>query len=206
MRSDTDVTVVRRSEPWTSWPVYWGAVWVGVLAGLAVAVIIGLVSIALGAHQVGAPRPISGYGDMTMLGAIFAIAGAFFSGVVGGWIAGRVAGLRRAEPAMLHGAIVWLAGIPILLVAIALGGAAYLGGWYAGLAAPLGQPAAQDIAAEAAKHSARFAVAGLLLGLVGSVIGGWMASGEPMTLALDRRRDTLTPTTDRDVRRMEGRR
>ena len=36
----------------------------------------------------------------------------------------------------------------------------------------------------------------LLIGLIGSVIGGWMASGEPMTLALERRRDLVTHETD----------
>ena len=192
MRSDTDMTVVRRGEPWRSWPVYWSAVWVGVLAGLATAVVIGLIGIAVGAHQTGAPQAINRYGDMTFLGAFFAVVGAFFSGVVGGWVAGKIAGFTRAEPAVLHGALVWLVGIPLLLIAIALGGAAYLGGWYSGLSVPLGQPAAQNVAAEAAKNAARFAVAGLLIGLVGSVIGGWMSSGEPMTLALERRRDLVT--------------
>jgi hypothetical protein len=206
MRSDPDVTVMRRSEPWKSWPVYWSAIWVGVLAGLAVAVVIGLVGIALGARQTGAPRPITTYGDVTLLGALFAVLGAFCAGVVGGWVAARIGGFRRAEPAMLHGAIVWLVGLPILLVAIALGGAAYLGGWYSGLAAPLGQPVVQDITAEASKNAARFAVAGLLIGLIGSVLGGWMASGEPMTLALYRRREITPPGSGPEVRRLEGRR
>ena len=196
MRSDADVTVVRRGEPWRAWPVYWSAVWVGVLAGLAVAVVIGLTGIAVGAHQTGAPAPINRYGDVTLLGALFAVVGAFFSGVVGGWVAGKIAGFTRAEPALLHGALVWLSGIPILLIAIALGGASYLGGWFYGLAVPLGQPAVQNIPAAAAENAARFAVAGLLIGLIGSVIGGWMASGEPMTLALERRRDLVTHETD----------
>jgi hypothetical protein len=199
MRSETDMTVVRRGEPWRAWPVYWSAVWVGVLAGLAAAVVIGLIGIAVGAHQTAAP--LSRYGDMTMLGAIFAVIGAFFSGVVGAWVAVKIAGLTRSEPAILHGAIVWLVGIPILLIAIALGGASYLGGWFSGLAAPLGQPAAQNIAAEAAKNAARFAVAGLLIGLLGSVIGGWMASGEPMTLAFERRRDIVEREHDETAMR-----
>jgi hypothetical protein len=192
MRSETEMTVVRRGEPWRAWPVYWTAVWVGVLAGLATAVVIGLISIALGAHTRAAPTPAGVYGGLTLAGAVFAVIGAFFSGVVGAWVAGRIAGFTRAEPAILHGVIVWLVGIPLLLVAIAMGGAAYLGGWFAGLAAPLGQPAAQNISDQAARGAAAFAVAGLLIGLIGSVIGGWMASSEPMTVALERRRDVVT--------------
>ena len=56
MRSDTDVTLVRRSEPWTSWPVYWTAVWVGVLAGLAAAVVIGLIGSVLGGWMASGER------------------------------------------------------------------------------------------------------------------------------------------------------
>ena len=33
------------------------------------------------------------------------IGGAFFAFVIGGWIAARNAGLRSAEPAMLHGGL-----------------------------------------------------------------------------------------------------
>jgi hypothetical protein len=191
MRSDTDMTVVRRGEPWRAWPVYWSAVWVGVLAGLAAAVVIGLVSIGLGAHTRAAPTPGGPYGGLNLAGAAFAVIGAFFSGVIGGWVAAKIAGLTRAEPAILHGALVWLVGIPLLLLAIAIGGASYLGGWFAGMSVPLGQTAAQNVSEGAARSAAAYAVAGLLIGLIGSVIGGWMASGEPMTLALERRRDLM---------------
>jgi hypothetical protein len=45
----------------------------------------------------------------------------------------------------------------------------------------------------AAQNSALGAVTALLLGLVGSVIGGWMASGEPMTLTYHRTRSATQP-------------
>jgi len=66
------------------------------------------------------------------------------------------------------------------------------GGWYGGMIASPAwiatPPTTPDIAA-AVRNGALAAVAALLLGLVGSVIGGWMASGEPMTLRHYRRRD-----------------
>jgi len=43
------------------------------------------------------------------------------------------------------------------------------------------------------RNSALGALTALLLGLVGSVIGGWMASGEPMTFTYYRTRRTLMP-------------
>ena len=35
---------------------------------------------------------------------------------------------------MLHGAIVWLVGVPLLLMLAALGAGSFFGGWYSGLA------------------------------------------------------------------------
>ena len=43
-------------------------------------------------------------------------------------------------------------------------------------------------AARAFRNTALVTVAALLLGLVGSVLGGWMASGEPMSVTYYRRR------------------
>jgi hypothetical protein len=43
--------------------------------------------------------------------------------------------------------------------------------------------------AAAVRNGALAAVLGLLLGLVGAVLGGWMASGEPMQVTYYRRRD-----------------
>jgi uncharacterized membrane protein YeaQ/YmgE (transglycosylase-associated protein family) len=37
-------------------------------------------------------------------------------------------------------------------------------------------------AARVARNAALGALTAMLLGLVGAVVGGWMASGEPMTL------------------------
>jgi len=124
---------------------------------------------------------------------IFSVGGAFFAFAAGGWVAARIVGARRSEPAMLHAAIAWLVTIPIMLALGALGATAMYGGWYAGLVAGAATwattaPSTPEMAA-AVRNSALATVAALLLGLVGSVIGGWMASGEPMRLGYYRRRD-----------------
>ena len=83
--------------------------------------------------------------------------------------------------------------IPMMLILGTLGATAMYGGWYAGLVA--GAPAwattppSTPELATAVRNSALATVAALLLGLVGAVIGGWMASGEPMRLGYYRRRD-----------------
>jgi hypothetical protein len=178
---------------WREWPVSWSAVWVGALAALALGLIVGLIGFAVGAHELS--TRIVKWNTVRLISVIFSIGGAFFAFVLGGWAAARVAGIRRSEPAMLHGAIAFLVTVPIMLVLASLGATVHYGGWYTGLG---GTPAwvssavaaaTDPNAAAATRNAALTSVAALLLGLVGSVLGGWMASGEPMSLTYYRRRD-----------------
>jgi MFS family permease len=175
---------------WRPWLV-WSAVWVGALSALAVGLIIGLIGFAIGAHQLTAPRTMT-FHHVRILTTIFNVMGAFFAFVVGGWVAARFVNARRAESAILHGVIAWLVTIPAMLLLSAAGASAMFGGWYGGLVAGPAwvaiPPMTPELAA-AVRNGAVAAVIALLLGLVGSVIGGWMASGEPMTWTHYRRRD-----------------
>ena len=189
-----------RSE-WIAWPVAWTATWVGALAALATGLIIGLVGYALGVNEV---AQYVDWKKVRLIGAVFSVGGAFFAFVVGGWVAARIAGFRRSEPAMLHGAIVWLLGIPLLLAVAAMGEVGHYGGWYAGLsriaAASAAGPMDPDLAV-ATRNNALATVVALLLGLIGAVLGGWMASGEPMTFTHYRKRDQLAVSQPAELRR-----
>ena len=193
---------------WTRWPIAWSAIWVGALTALAVGLIIGLLGFALGAHE--AARYVD-WKKVRLVSLIFSIGGAFFAFVAGGWAAARIAGIRRSEPAILHGAIVWLLTLPLLLAVAAVGDSGHWGGWYGGLS---GMPAwtaaaaADPDLAVATRNNALATAVALLLGLVGGVLGSWMASGEPMTFTHHRRRDRfpeerVTPARPKDLR--EGR-
>jgi hypothetical protein len=182
---------MNHDSEWTRWPIAWSAVWVGALTALAVGLLIGLIGFALGANETA--RYVD-WKKIRLIGAIFSVGGAFFAAVAGGWTAARIAGIRRSEPAMLHGAISFLVTLPLLLALAGLGVAGHWGGWYGGLASiPAFNPAAApdpDLA-EATRNNALATAVALLLGLVGSVIGGWMASGEPMTFTHYKRRDRM---------------
>jgi len=174
------------------WPVSWSAIWVGGLAALAAGLIFGLTGTALGAYS---ETRIVSWHKFQMWALVFSICGAFFAYAIGGWAAGKILGARRAEYAVLHGAIAWLVTIPILLVLASLGAAGYFGVWYGGLAGTpaWGPPvvAVDPQAAIIARNGALGALTALLIGLAGSVIGGWMASGEPMTFTYYRTRAAL---------------
>src|ERR1700730_13398875 len=182
-RTSPDVVEV---EVWQAWPVNWTAVWIGALAALALAVVFGLIGIAVGAHQLGTASQVTKWSQVARGSVIWSIFGSFLSFAVGGWVAASVAGIRRAEPAMLHGAIAWLVALPLLIALLGAGAGNALGGWYGGLVgapawiAPSGplDPNAPMIA----RNAALAGVTAILLGLVGSAIGGWMASGERMSL------------------------
>jgi uncharacterized membrane protein YeaQ/YmgE (transglycosylase-associated protein family) len=187
---------VRDEWPSASWPVSWSAIWVGTLAAIAAGLIIGLAGVSLGAYTLGAEGRIVSWRKVQLAALVWSVAGAFFSSVVGGWAAGKIGGARHSETAILHGVIAWLVAVPLLLVFVFLGVAGHLGAWYGGLQ---GTPywmtpstlAADPASAMVARHAALGAVTALLVGLIGSVIGGWMASGEPMTLTYYRTRAAI---------------
>jgi hypothetical protein len=182
---------MQRQDPeWVVWPIAWSAVWVGALTAMAVGTLIGLIGYAVGANEA------SQYVDwkkLHLIGLIFSVGGAFFSYVAGGWAAARIAGRVRSEPAILHGAVVWLLTIPMLLILGAFGAAGHVGGWYGGLSAvATGATRLTDAEmAEALRNNALATAVALLIGLMGAVLGGWMASGEPITLTHHRTRDRV---------------
>jgi hypothetical protein len=186
------------SMEWRAWSVAWSAIWVGALAALAVGLVIGLIGFAVGAHE--ASR-LARWSSVKLISLVFNVCGAFFAFVVGGWAVTRMAGIRRSEPAILHGAIVWTLTVP-MLVALSVFGA-HFSGWYAGLAGTpawaTAIPPANPELAQAMRNAALAALAALLIGLVGAVVGAWMASGEPMTFTYHRRRDVTIEDRPRRI-------
>lgn len=175
---------------WNAWPVSWSAIWVGTLAAIAVGLVIGLIGVAVGAHE--ASRYVD-WKKVRLTAIVFNVVGAFFAFVVGGWIAAKIAGITRSEAAMLHGGIVWLLAIPMLILAAALGVAGDMGGWYGALSGvpvwATAVPTPDPELARMMRNTAVASVVALLIGLMGAVIGGWMGSGEPMSLTYYRQRE-----------------
>lgn len=226
----SEVATETYHEKWAHWPVNWSAIWVGALAAIVALLVFGLIGLAVGAPLIGTESRVVDLKKITLPVLAFSIFSAFLAFVIGGWVAGKVAGILRSEPAMLHGAIVWLVAVPVLVVLAGLGAGSFFGGWYGGLAgtpngtkhagAPYERPEPltpnatateqdayrarladyrqkvekwQEEAPQVARNSALGAITALLLGLVASVIGGWMASGEPMNFTHHRTRPVGNP-------------
>jgi xanthosine utilization system XapX-like protein len=226
-----ETTIETTYERATCWPVSWSGVWVGALAAIVAVLLIGLVGIAVGAHVIDRENRWVDVRKLSIAALVFSVCGAFFSFVIGGWIADKIAGFRRAEPAMLHGALSWLIAVPLLVAFAGLGAGSLFAGWHAGLsgspswaaasALPFERPEPPPgaVASEAewrdyrtrlaeynqkveqwkadspkvARNTALGGVTALLLGLVGSVLGGWLASGEPMSVTYYRTRTKALP-------------
>ncbi len=176
----TDFERYSLPETWVAWSVNWSAVWVGALAALTAALIFGLIGTAVGAVSV---EKFTSFSTITRIEVAMIICSAFFSFVIGGWVAGKITGARHSERTILHGTIAWLVATPLLVVLLAAGAGNAFGGWYGGLVvSPFGAAvAAAAPTPEVVRATALAAITSLLVGLIGSVIGGWMGSGEPMT-------------------------
>jgi hypothetical protein len=190
---------------WTVWPINWNAVVIGALAAVVAAVILGLIGTAIGAHKTGVEGRITSWSGVGFASLVYAVVASFFAFVLGGWIAGRISGIRRAEDSILQGALAWLVAVFVMISLAAVSGAGF-NGWYASLApTPLvpavpGQPADPNLAI-ALRNGALAATAALLIGLMGAVIGGWLASGEPMALGHYRiRLEPISGASDRTTR------
>jgi bacteriorhodopsin len=183
----TDYELYSRPETWVAWSVNWSAVWVGALASLVAAMILGLLGTAAGATSL---EKFSSFTTISRIDVAMVICAAFFSFVIGGWVAAKITGARHAERTILHAAIAWLVATPLLVVMLVAGAGNAFGGWYGGLvASPIGAAVAQPATPDVVRNTALAALTSLLVGLVGSVIGGWIGSGEPMTFTHHHKRN-----------------
>jgi hypothetical protein len=185
--------------------IRWGPVFAGILTATTTMLLLGLLGLAWGLTvaqpgQPGTPAvpPGAGTGAATR-SAISAII-AFF---VGGYVAGWSAAAFGRKWGALNGAMVFLAGVPLMLWLAVSGLGAILGGVGSALAVPPGALAAIPgtvppgmtgaAATQAAAQAAGTATAaawwtffGLLVALATAAIGGAVGTRREVTVDLDR--------------------
>ena len=196
-------STVRRPEPTetialTDDRVRWGPIWAGLLTALTALLLLSLLGVAIGLSTVDAGTaaargtlPPDAGRNSAIWGAIAGLI-AFF---LGGWVAGKVAGVFDRQWGALNGALVFLLAVPVtlLLAGFGLGGIlGTLGSFASALNVDLGavQQAAQgatnqaqqagqqllpgdvERAAAGMRNGAWGALLGALLGLAASALGG----------------------------------
>jgi hypothetical protein len=172
---------------------------------LVAAALFSLISLAVGAQKAVDARVLK-WADVPLVTIAFSVFGAFLASAIGAWIAARMSGARLAEPAILHGVVAWLVLMGVVMTLATIAGAHTFAGGYLGNLTPPGAPAAAPAGvapvdpnvALAIRNAAVGSVLGILIGLMGAVVGAWVASGEPLTVAHYR---TTRLTTTGDLRR-----
>ena len=106
---------VVREGSWTAWPVYWSPVIVGALASVVAVVLFGVIGTAVGSWKAGNEGRVTDFSGVGRVAVAYAVFASFFAFVIGGWVTARTAGIRRAEPAILHAAIAFLVATVALL-------------------------------------------------------------------------------------------
>src|SRR5437660_11848048 len=101
-------TAVVREDSWTAWTVYWTPVIIGALASVVAVVLFGVVGTAVGSWKAGNEGRITDFSGIGRAAVAYAVFASFLAFVIGGWVTARIAGIRRAEPAILHPAIALL--------------------------------------------------------------------------------------------------
>src|SRR3954470_7087404 len=96
---------------WSSWPINWGAVIVGGMCGVVAAVILGLIGTAIGANATANSGRITTWSGVGFGSLAYAVISSFFAFVIGGWVAGKISGIRKAEDATLHAALAWVVAV-----------------------------------------------------------------------------------------------
>jgi len=199
------VETVRTQQPMYAsahWQhLHWGPIWAGLLGALATLFFLSLLGAAVGltgfnaatAAAQGAPPADAGRNS-----AIWAAFSAVCSFLVGGYLASRLSHIADRRWAALHGAMVFLLGLPILLWLAGQGLGAVLG-TFSNIAGGLGASSAQAVntaqgaaqqagsaaranptavgdAASGLRNAAWATLLGSLLGLAASTLGGMVGA------------------------------
>jgi hypothetical protein len=139
-----DIDVVNPTDS-----IRWGPVIAGLFAALATLAALTVLGLAIGASAFDPNDQLSSFGiGASIWGAISALI-AFF---IGGWLAGRTAGVPGRNSGILNGAMVWFVAIPLLLYGLGSGISA-IGRTVGNVAATTAQVAA-PVAGEAAQEAA----------------------------------------------------
>ncbi len=116
--------------------VSWSSIFAGVTAAIAVQLLLNLLGIGVGAATINPHQGQPGQG-LAVGAAIWFVVSNIVSLFVGGWVAGRLAGIPNKEDGALHGFVTWALASLVLFYLLSTA----VGGVLGGAASVLGQTA-----------------------------------------------------------------
>ncbi|HEX2913094.1 MAG TPA: YrzE family protein [Chloroflexia bacterium] len=183
--------------------VRWGPILAGLFSTLATLLILSLLGVAVGLTAAsgqpgGATGAANNANSYTTGAGIWAAVSALIAFFIGGYVAGRTAGVRRRSYGWVNGALVWAITLPLLLWLAGSGASGFLNAIGFNLAGftnnitgavnnATNNPGAVNNATDAARNGAWIAFAALIIGLIASALGGLLGSRN--------RYDAATPDT-----------
>lgn len=145
--------------------LHWGAVWAGALVALPVFLVLELLFIAFGWLDLGTQQSAAS----SIVSAVLAL----IAFVVGGVLAGRVAGPARSDGGVLHGALVWALTTAAIVAVAAIGGGVLAGdlGTFFTAATSAPAPGAASLA-QSGPDAAGWGALWLGVSVIAAAIGG----------------------------------
>jgi hypothetical protein len=164
--------------------VRWGAVWAGLLTALGTFLLLTTAAVAIGAVAVDSGASADDTGAASGIASAIIALLAF---LVGGYVAGRSAGVIGRGYGALHGFLVWALGV-VLILALAAFGLGSLFGASGDLFAQyqqMGSPQAdvdQQSVIDGIRNGSIGAFIGMLLPAVAATLGGLFGSREQVVI------------------------
>jgi hypothetical protein len=138
--------------------ISWGAIFAGTIAAIAIQLLLSLLGAGFGAATINPQQGQQPGQGLAIGAAIWFVLSSIISLFLGGWIAGRLAGIPNKQDSALHGFVTWALASLVLVYLLStaigglLGGAASVLGQTASLAgrgAQAATPAVTNIVAQA---------------------------------------------------------
>jgi hypothetical protein len=161
--------------------LHWGSIWTGLLIALTAFVLLSLLGLAIGLTNINAGKVVAtgtAPADAGRNSAIWLVAAAVISFLLGGYVAGRTAVVFSRSLAALHGMMIFFLALPLLIwltTAVAGGNLSNLGVTVQDNLGLLQRAST----GQAARDAAWWALCGLLAVLVAGTLGGAFGARTP---------------------------
>jgi hypothetical protein len=161
--------------------VRWGAIWAGLITALGTFLLLTTAAVAIGAVAVDAGADGE---SASMASGIVSAVIALLAFLVGGFVAGRTAGVIGRGYGALNGFLVWALGVMLILAMAALGVGSLFGAsgdlfaQYQQMGSPQPEGVSRDEVVEGIRNGSIGAFIAMLLPAIAATLGGFAGSRE----------------------------